>query len=394
MRGLLFFSLLLLSASCIQEPDYQGYPVDILVDFGENIPEEGKAGARVSLFNQLKSYTLELTTDWEGKVRFLSIEPGFYSITVIHSFRVGGVMVHYNGLKDIAVFDAVSALIRVEGSSTNAFVIREFYYSGSRTPGGKTYPSDQYVEIFNNTGELQYADGLSVLEHESYATGDNFWKNINDTIVVKMVWTIPGNGAQVPVGPGKSIVLACDGINHKDDPNGNPLSPVNLGNADFEFYVYSDTNKDIDSPTIPNLIEDLFVFRGNDVSFHVTGGSALAIAKIPGETPEERTAYINRHLVSKETVSGPGTRYYMKVATKYILDAVEVTWDEAHAVYKRFPVNLDAGYTYIVSGSFSGKCIRRKIKEIVNGRAVYQDTNNSTEDFLKDVEPKPKIYDN
>jgi hypothetical protein len=33
------------------------------------------------------------------------------------------------------------------------------------------------------------------------------------------------------------------------------------------------------------------------------------------------------------------------------------------------------------------------VKEIINGRVVYQDSNNSTEDFLKDVDPKPKQYE-
>jgi hypothetical protein len=313
---------------------------------------------------------------------------------VVHSISSGGIIYYYNGVKTIQVFETVSDTIQVAESSSGAFIVKEFYYSGSLTPGGKSYSSDQYIEIFNNTSSVQYADGLSVLEHESYANGDNFWKDIKDTIVVKMIWTIPGNGKQVPVEPGKSIILAQDGINHKDDPNGNPLSPVNLGNADFEFYVYSSENKDLDSPTVSNLIEDLFVFRGNDVVFHVNGGSAIALAKIPGETLAERTTYLNKNLITKEGVSGTGFRHYIKIANQYVLDAVEVTWDEAHAIYKRFPAELDAGYTYVPSGSKSGKCIRRKAKEVNNGRVIYRDTNNSTEDFLKDVDPKPKIYEN
>lgn len=394
MRTLSLIGIVLLFVSCLKEPNFQSYQVNLTVDFGENISATNKTGAKVILFNQLKSYSIELKTDSEGKVCFSSIEPGFYNVTVVHSISTGGFVYYYNGLKTIQVFDAVSDTIQAKGSSTSAFVIKEFYYSGSLTPGGKAYNSDQYIEIYNNTSEVQYADGLSVLEHESYATGDNFWKDLKDTIVVKMIWTIPGNGTQVPVEPGKSIVLARDGINHKDDPNGNPLSPVNLGNADFEFYVYSATDADIDSPTVPNLIEDLFVFRAFDVTFHVNGGSAIAICKIPGRTNEERKAYINKNLTPRLNASGSKTIYYVKIANEYVLDAVEVTWDEAHAIYKRFPSSLDAGYTYVPSGSNSGKCIRRKTKENINGRVVYQDTNNSTEDFLKDVDPRPKIYEN
>ncbi|MDP3433261.1 MAG: DUF4876 domain-containing protein [Bacteroidota bacterium] len=390
---LLITSLFFLFVSCLKEPDYHSYQVDLTVDFGTGFLQEHKEGAKVVLFNQLKSYAIEMNTDADGRIQFSSVEPGFYSITVSHSFSSEGKMYYYNGLKNIEVFGNVIDSIKINGSRSSAFVIKEIYYSGRTTPAGKAYSADQYLEIFNNTSEIQYADGISVLEHESYGTGVNFWANIKDTIVVKMIWTIPGDGKQVPVLPGKSILLAQDGINHRDDPNGNPLSPVNLGNADCEFYVLKQPEADLDSPAVPNLIEDLFVFRGNDVVFHVRGGSAFAIAKIPGKTNDERKTYINKNLVSKASASGSNNTYFVKIANEYVLDAVEVVISEAHAIYKRFPPELDAGYTYVASGSGSGKCIRRKIKEITDGRVVYQDTNNSTEDFLKDVDPRPKIYE-
>lgn len=386
-------SFLLLFVSCLKEPDYHCYQVELTVDFGTVFFQEHKEGAKVVLFNQLKSYTIEMKTDTEGRIQFSSVEPGFYSIIVSHSFSSEGKTFYFNGLKNIEVFDNVTDSFKVNGSSSSAFVIKEIYFSGSTTPAGKVYSADQYIEIFNNTSEIQYADGISVLEHESYGTGDNFWANIKDTIVVKMIWTIPGDGKQVPVLPGRSIVLAQDGINHRDDPNGNPLSPVNLGNADFELYVLKQPEADLDSPAVPNLMEDLFVYRGNDAVFRVGGGSAFAIAKIPGKTNGERETYFNKNMVSKTSSSGSGGPYFVKIANDYILDAVEVVMDEAHAIYKRFPTELDAGYTYVTTGSYSGKCIRRKIKEITNGRVVYQDTNNSTEDFLKDVDPRPKIYE-
>lgn len=390
---LAIISLLFMFVSCLKEPDFNSYQVKFVIDFGLDFPQDHKGGAKVTLFNQLKSYSFEANTNADGFIQLESIEPGFYSVTVSHSFSSGGIMYSYNGVENVEVFGNKTESVKVSGTSTSAFVIKEFYFSGSTTPAGKPYSADQYIEIFNNSPETQYADGISVLEHESYGTSENYWTNIKDTIVVKMIWTIPGEGKQVPVLPGKSIVLARTGINHRDDPKGNPLSPVNLGNAEFEFYVAKQPETDIDSPTVPNLVEDLFVSRGNDVAFHVKGGSAIAIAKIPGKTNEERKIYINKNLVAKTSISGSSTTFYVKIADRYVFDAVEVVLDDAHAIYKRFPPGLDIGYTYVNSGSASGKCIRRKTKEITNGRVVYRDTNNSTEDFLKDVDPKPKIYE-
>ena len=393
MKKYLIF-LLFLTGACIQEPDTHSYELQIVVDFGESVPIDDFSGAIVKLSNQTKNYAVQQTTNEQGVVRFLDIEPGFYSVTVTHSISSAGIVYYYNGLKTIDVLSSLTDTIPVSESKTNAFVIKEYYYVGCLTEAGKAYSSDQYVEIYNNTDAIQYADGFSIIEHESYATEENYWKDISDTIVARMIWTIPGTGYDVPVKAGESIILARDGIDHKDDPNGNPLCPVNLGTADFEFYVEWTTDKDIDSPTVENLDEDLFVFRGSDISFHTRGGSAIAIAKIPGSNQDERLEYINNHLISKASSSGSDGRYYGMVANEYIIDAVEVTWDESHAIYKRFPVELDAGYTYVEAGSKSGKCVRRKISKITeDGRVIYQDTNNSTEDFLKGVDPKPKVYE-
>jgi hypothetical protein len=394
MTKVLFIALLFfLLVSCLKEPDYHSYQVVITLDFGAGFPQDQKAGAKVSLFNQTKSYMVEAYTDSYGNIQFSTVEPGFYSVTVSHSYTQENKTCYLNGLKLIQVFSPVSDTIHLNPGKSGPFLIKEFYYSGRHTSAGKPYSADQYIEIVNNSNEVHYADGISVLEHESYGTGVNFWANIKDTIVVKMIWTIPGRGTQFPVMPGKSIVLARNAINHKDDPNGNPNSPVNLGNADFEFYVARQPETDLDSPNVPNLEEDLYVFRGNDMAFHVKGGSAIAIAKLPVENEAERRAYINKYLIPKSSASGSNVTYYAKIANNYVLDAVEVVFDEAHAIYKRFPPELDAGYTYTPSGSGSGKCIRRKTIADTNGKVFYQDTNNSTEDFLKDVAPKPKIYE-
>lgn len=387
-------SLLFMLGSCLKEPDYRSYQLNLVVDFGAGFPQDQKDGAKVTLFNQTKGNTFEAKTDDNGEVLFSSVEPGFYSVTISHSLRSGNITYQYNGLKNIEVFDNKTESVEVKESTSGAFVIKEIYFSGSITPAGKIYYADQYIEIFNNTSEIQYADGISVLIHEASNAGTNIWANIKDTIVAETIWSIPGNGTQVPIAPGKSIVIAQDGINHRDDPNGNPLSPVNLGNADFEFYSYKPKTKDIDYPAVPNMIED---YSGNGIikefTYVVGGGSAIAIVKIPGNNDEERKAYLKKNLVAKPSSTGSEVTFYGKVANKYIIDAVETVKDEAHAIYKRFSPELDAGYTYVAAGSRSGKCVRRKVKEIVGGRVIYQDTNNSTNDFLKDVDPKPKIYE-
>lgn len=392
MKKILYIiSFILVFSSCMKEPAFNAYTVELTIPLNIEISLESIVGAEVLLNNLEKKYAYEARVNSEGKVEFLNVEPGFYSATLSHQYDDGQKESNFNGTLDVSVFSPiVQEVLPVILSLSNPLIIKEFYFSGTRTPASKSYYNAQYIEIYNNSGEVQYADGLSIVELESTGTSTSKWLYLPDDVAVKMIWTIPGNGDDNPIQPGESIVLARDAFDHKSDPNGNPLEKVDLGDANFEFWVERPDGKDIDNPSVTNMLEELFTYRGTDVAFGVSGTSAIALARISNDVIERR-AYINDHLTRKpETTS---TRLFCTISMDMIVDAVEVIRDEARAGFKRFQVELDAGYTYIEAGSKSGKCIRRKIKHVVNGRTVYQDTNNSTVDFLKDVDPKPWIYE-
>jgi len=387
--NILLMTVLFALPSCIEPvPDSNSYTVHLLADYDEDVPEEFKDGAKVVFSNLTKNYSFTAYTSDSGDVTFEQIEPGFYSATIVHSFSNEGNVYHLNGYGLVDVFDTVEDSVEVVTSKTTAWVIKQYYYSACLTPAGKQYSDDQFVEIHNNSEMIQYADGISIVEHESYSLEENYWKFLEDSaIVARMIMTIPGDGDDYPVQAGESVVIARDGINHQDPIYGNPLCPVNLEDAEFEFYIFRETGGDMDALGADNMVENLFTFRGSDVVFHTRGGSAIAIAMIPG-TQEEKQEFVDNHQIQKITSSD---RYYGIVPNDYILDAVEVTWDEEHAIYKRLPLELDAGYTYVDAGSRSGLCVRRKVDTIIDGRYIYKDTNNSIEDFLKDVVPKPWI---
>ena len=380
--------LIMLIGSCVEPvPDYHAYDLRLVVDYHGEIPEQYYAGAEIVLTNLNKNYSRTEYTNDSAIVYFNELEPGFYSATIVYSFNLDGTAYVTNGLLNLDIFDSMEDTLETVISETNAFVIKQFYYSACLTPAGNQYSSDQFVEIHNNSELVQYVDGLSIVEHESYSLEENYWTFLKDTIVARAIWTIPGDGDDYPLEPGESVVIARDAINHQDSVYGNPLCPVNLEYADFEFYVYSESGDDIDGLYADNMIENLFTYRGTDYVFHTRGGSALALALIPG-TQEEKQEFIDNHLVLKITSSD---RYYAKVPNEYVLDAVEVTWDMAHAIYKRFPPELDAGFTFVAAGSRSGLCVRRKVEKVVDGRYIYKDTNNSYVDFKKDVVPKPWV---
>ena len=134
------------------------------------------------------------------------------------------------------------------------------------------------------------------------------------------------------------------------------------------------------------MIDKLWTYKGSDVVFHTRGGSAIAIVKIQGDVDE----YIAGNLVAKGTATST-SRFYCKIPNEWVEDAVEVTWNDK--LYKRLDNSLDAGSTFVEAGRNSGLCVRRKIKRILEGRVIYEDTNNSTNDFDHDVVPKPWNYE-
>ncbi len=358
------------------------------------IPEDASSeigsldSIEIKAYNKFKDYTIYSYSDSSGIVDFNDLEPGTYTITTSYEKDGDGISIVLNGSIELSIlsdllnnFELESTIVQNEGSG---FVIREFYYSGCLTVAGKQYLHDQYIEVFNNSADTLNADSILLVELESYGYEPNFWSSMQeDSIVVKMIWQLPANDTGHMILPGSGYVMARDPMNHKSDENGNPNCPVDLAEADFDFYSDKTTTEDIDYNP-PNMVAKLWTFKANDVVFHSRGGSAIALVKIP----EDIDTYISKNLITKESGS---SNYYCKIPNAWVIDAVEVCWNDK--IYKRFDNSLDAGYTYVASGSKSGLCIRRKIKRFIGNRTIYQDTDNSTNDFEQDVVPQPWTYE-
>lgn len=383
---LLFFLVLQLGFSACKQEDLKKYTIEVELNFAEleaNVPKEGHT---VRLTNESKGIMLQVLTNQDGAAVFAGIEPGNYTISSSIQTRIRSLDRALNGYTTIEFTSDYSGIIDLYMVESARFVISQFYYSGCLSQAGKLDYSDQFIEIYNNTGETLYADGLSLVEHEARGDKENEWKDWESThIVVSTIWTIPGTGKDVPVLPGKSLVIASNALNHKSDPNGNPGSPVDLGDADFEYHVWSESGRDIDYPAVPNLTEDLFVLRGTVSYFDVRGGSAMALVWLP----EDKDTYIEANLLPM--VLPNRTRYYCKIPNEFVEDAVEVVFSDR--LYKRFDPSLDAGHVAVEAGSKSGLGIRRKVGFEINGRKVLKDSNNSSLDFEHDVVPKPRYFE-
>ncbi len=357
----------------------------IAADFPEDVT--------VKAFNTDKEKTTTVTAGTDGKAIF-DLSEGNYKITT--SFSVTGnddEEYIFNGtVSEYTLTENDSTSMTLILANTGGFVFKEIYYSGSRTPANKTYFHDQFHEIYNNTGAVLYADGLCIAA--LYPTTSNrlsSWANEDGSLpdslpTYPMVWIIPGDGDDYPINPGENIVIAMDGINHQNDENGNPDSPVNLSNANWETY-FELSGKDLDASGVPNLTLVYTTSTKLIDFFPGVYGPAEIIFKFPDNDWESFVGNPNNFMTRPGSSS---STEYLMIPKEYVIDAVECVRTDK-TVYKRLPNDLDAGYTYIEAGTYSSKSVRRKVKKIIDGRVIYKDTNNSSEDFLHDLTPTPGI---
>jgi len=265
--------------------------------------------------------------------------------------------------------------LTLQGPALGGLVIRELYFSGSPGVNGNHYFSDQFVALYNNGTETVFADGLCVADAHGPAgainpgTAPTRFGDDTEHVVVESVWQIPGSGQDHPVRPGESLVIAHDGANHQ------PFSVLDLSDADWETYNERSDMRDDDAPTVPNLRRVIFhggfdwllpVFGGSVIVFRVDDVDALERVRVPGFASMRA-----------------------RIPVTAVIDAVDALMDGDSVRYKRIPVALDRGFTY-VSGTYSGESVRRRAAAMVRGRAVYQDTDDSTADFVLAETPTPR----
>lgn len=372
--------LTLILSSCMDQKDIKVSELDIQISFKDDLDVSVLDGAEVELkdvnngriYNQLVS---------QGVVNY-SIEPGVYRA----SLSVEIDKVNYNAfLDDIKITEeyAGDKQLILKRGVYSPIIIKEFYYSGVFSKAGSPYYQDQFFEIYNNSSEVQDIGGLCFAEVYGSSSSLSKWVDeMGDLLpylpVSKMIWSIPEEVGGNFLAPGESRVIAQNAINHSDPDLSH--SSVNLENADYETW-FEPSGKDYDNRDVDNL--DLVWSDKDTYSDWVISlfGSAIILFDIPGD----HQAFIKDD--SNFHVDSDGNREKLCIPKEYILDAVECVRSEAKN-NKRLGPELDASYVF-VSEVKKGYSVRRRVKDIINGRVVYMDTNDSARDFLTDQVPMP-----
>lgn len=414
----------LLACKKIGDPELHSIDLDINTSYAST--ELGKKlslnKVQVKILNVNTNVEKELITNSNGSVSFEGISPGVYDISATikipattYTALTGEITdrdVIFNASdknKTIGLSDNSLSLKLISGNIGN-WLIKQIYYAGSNTTTGASF-RDQFIEIYNNTDAVMYADSLyfaEIIGRQSYTNttyytlpnGQMDWSkslnmpsNIdanNNYVYPRAMFMLPGTGKQYPVQPGASIVIAQTAINHKAPFTGtdgktitvrDPSLTIDLSGADFEAYyapfLPRPLASDIDNPAVPNI--EVLAYNGTDMLFDNPGRTAFVVFRGDGKTDVKNYPQYNYPTISAP--SSTSDKFY-QIPNAIIIDAVEIQPNTASArVPKKLGASLDAGYTFVPNGQYSSQSVIRKTDKTENGRRILKDTNNSTEDF-------------
>ena len=389
--ALLILALAVVLSGCdlTSTDEVQPFDLEVKVTYPDEYDAPIAEGATVGATSQTRDTTFTAKTDENGIALFEGLSPGPYSLsasrelTASEASRVTGTAasVDLSSTLPTKTLEGPSDSpleIQLGTTGVGTFVFSEVYYTGSPLPEGGNYFRDQFFELYNNTGETLEADGLYIgVVHGASGqinprTEPTPFQDEEDAAYVEAAWQVPDDN--VTVEPGGTLVIAQHGIDHADDPNGNPDSPVNLGDADFEMYTGKDEDTDVNG--VPNM--NRRYFDGGFYSLVPVFGPALILFRTD-----------DFESLDREPV--PGASYYgdrIRVPNDLIIDSFEALQGPDSGDYMRIPLDVDAGFVS-AGDTYTSESAERAIDTEADGRPILENTNNTGNDFEITDTPTP-----
>lgn len=376
-------------------------------DFGDTTTQKGLltltfSGENISTYKSLDIEFREVNTNIVRKETIKNINT--YSITLpygSYKITVNGAVISENAevsagaiaQTDIALSATNLNIPIIIKKFHNDFIIEEVFFTGIKTAEGKNYNSGRYFKLTNNTKEVLYADKLIIGQSEFLTTEDKNPTpyNVNLSFPVKAVMVLPGSGNEYPVQPGDFIVIADNAINHKAQTS----TAYDLHNANFEYPSNNPALGQVDNPSVPNAEVIYSQMNFNMFFLHDRGFESYVIARFPFD--ENKDSFLQKYKYDYTYINSAGTvtaKSTYSIPNSWIVDGVNnsVSSKFAHTLTS---AGIDGGWTSV--GTIDkdptrfGKSVRRKVTgQMTNGKNLYQDTNNSSNDFVKDSQPSLK----
>ena len=92
---------------------------------------------------------------------FTDLVPGRYTFMTSYMETTGTDNNIYSGsLTNTNILEDAELTISIKVAKSSALVFKELYYNASKTSANKPYLKEQFYEIYNNSNETVYVDGL------------------------------------------------------------------------------------------------------------------------------------------------------------------------------------------------------------------------------------------
>jgi len=320
----------------------------------------------------------------------IALDKGSYKISVNgkvvlkngEEVEVGG-----NTAVDLVQNEQTLAINLTIKAFSEDFIIEEIFFTGVRTTEGKQYTGGRYFKLTNNTDKVLTTGGLLICQSEFNTTiNHHVTPDIKaDAFAVQAVLMIPQQHSK-EVQPGDFIIIADMAQNHRK----NNVPAFDLSLADYEFPNLDNPKLgQVDNPAVPNAVVIYTKMAFNMFFLHDRGAESFAIARFPeGMTVENWIKDFTYDYEYENEVGRITKKKTNKIPNQWILDGVNSAAVEKW-VHNTLDNSIDSGWTgcgVIDSDPIRfGKTIRRKVMgQMANGKNLYKDTNNSTEDFVRD----------
>lgn len=393
----------LLFISCNDDSDIdiaKMYPLNVTISLDEKYADftQSVTKTRIEAVNQQTSRKYTAEGDTYKDFWQIEVPAGEYNISAFLELaeNVQDDVISFNGTKNNhGVYAEADIPINLTPVVPSPLIFKEIYYSMCKTSTNESYLYDQFFEIYNNSGEVQYLDNCVLSRHQGSGSAviPCRWVDANEEILKEYptdsyvaAFVGDGSGKSFPLEPGKSVVVAFQARNHK---NSNPNS-IDLSGANYEVNISDWKTEYTNNPDVPDLKIITKVGESSYAFWMLPySGTATILAKFPDDIKLEDYVLDMSHwkTIPFQTTS---TELYFMIPQEYMMDGVNIVGTDPSKRQVQFRAEIDAGMV-TNSENYNGKSIKRKFKKEVDGRIVYQDTNNSTEDFLTDQIPTPGV---
>lgn len=356
-------------------------------------PNFSTEGLEVTFTNSKTSQIYKGTTDAEGIVT-MNVDPGVYNIAAYgiaefngSDYLINGALSSISLIKNITREEAKESKDRIvtRPAKVGSLMISEIYYCGSKHPDDGTWFRDQTYRIYNNGDEVEYLDGVCLAQINTqnpsvtvptYPEEDG----LGNFVYAILVWKIPGSGTEYPLQPGESVVLVQEAADHTVSNR----ASFDNSKATWECWSGNDSR---DNGLVPN-IPYIYWLSPNKSQWNCgVQGPAFVLFRAPKEVTLNEDYYRNGGPnVILQTNDKYGENFTARIPADWVLDAVEALANKDQLARKRIPSYMDAGATTTGSTYATTALCRKVASTRADGTPIYQDTNNSTNDFEPQTE--------